>query len=42
MPKLSKEDLKKKVKYHKARAKFYDQKLKDSEKEDKKIGFKFY
>ena len=42
MPKLTKEQIEAKKKYHEKRAKYYDSKL-DAIKESKnKIGFKFY
>ena len=41
MSNLSKEEAKKKKKYHENRVKFYDKKLKDINKEDKRIGFRY-
>jgi hypothetical protein len=42
MPKLTKEQAEKKAKYHKKRAKYYDNKLKEIKDNERKIGFKFY
>lgn len=38
--KLTTSELKKKASYHKKRQKFYDKKVKDSKKNDQRIGFK--
>jgi hypothetical protein len=42
MAKQSKEQIEKKLKHHKKRVKFYKDKLEEINKEEKKIGFKFY
>lgn len=40
--KLTIEELKKKKEYHKKRIKYYQKKIEEREKENKRIGFKWY
>jgi|GEM_PF-5595096 len=42
MKKLSKDEIKKKIDYHKKRTKYYQKKYDESEAKARRIGFKFY
>lgn len=40
--KMTKDQVKSKKKYHKKRVDFYDKKLKEIQKDEKRIGFRWY
>jgi len=42
MKKLTKDEIKKKLDYHKKRTSFYKKKYDEAEKKSKRIGFKYY
>jgi len=41
MPKLSKEQLEKKKKYHEKKVEYYEKKINEAEAESKRIGFRY-